>query len=446
MTGMAGKERNGGLMMDRHVTSTAARSASPDLGGQVPWAKRPGGYRFNRPATRSLHDLRRRASAQNIDSGIVVGVDAETALDALELRLILARAGVHGSAGRTFLRCIRGVNLNKRPATLFQLVGKEGFQSPPSLQKNGSIQSGLGCPSLSLSCDGHVRYAKVFKNNGVVTARQAVADLVEPVRACPSQPRHGFAQVTQSLLPTCGANLASGHTAAAVAGKSFQAADRFRQVESLAIAQGNSFHDAAINGYRARGSRSNTLNARAFNRGEPSDAIEANGHAAWLSSHLSTGSELDPSHVRYPQLHPLSVEPGKADLRPLHAEAVIAPAFPRAGEPSPAGKESVERSVKITQCLSQGGRGHRADPIHLSPQLRNLFALPDVVEGSACRCAVLAPKVAPLLQSQIVDVTHRSDGLTQHQFLFGSGRQPEAKRTVGHGHSVARTMNMEKSR
>lgn len=101
------------------------------------------GSRFDGRATASLHGHSRRASPENVDCRIVIGIGAEPTFDAGKGCLALAVASVDSPAGRTALRREGGIDLYQRPAALFQFVRQLGGERAPALFEDRAIEAAL---------------------------------------------------------------------------------------------------------------------------------------------------------------------------------------------------------------------------------------------------------------------------------------------------------------
>ena len=89
---------------------------------------------------------RRRVPAQNIERSICIGVDMEAAMPTNKDRLAFAALSVNGSAFRTGLRCVCGIDLAQVSAAFFELVGKDGLEAEPALieDRNRTSCCGVG--------------------------------------------------------------------------------------------------------------------------------------------------------------------------------------------------------------------------------------------------------------------------------------------------------------
>ncbi len=76
-----------------------------------------------------LHAHRRRVPTQYVNRRIVVGVDREAAMSTAEARLALAACAVDGSAGRTGLRGIGGINGEKLATAFRNFVGQDCLEA-----------------------------------------------------------------------------------------------------------------------------------------------------------------------------------------------------------------------------------------------------------------------------------------------------------------------------
>ena len=89
--------------------------------------------------------VRGGASGRDVDGSVEVGVFDEAAGCTHEARLVLAAFGVDGIASRAGLRGIGGIDLHERPATLFELVGKQRFEGVPALIEDGAASQTSSC-------------------------------------------------------------------------------------------------------------------------------------------------------------------------------------------------------------------------------------------------------------------------------------------------------------
>ena len=86
---------------------------------------------------------RRRVPAQNVERSICIGVDMEAAMPTDKDCLAFAALSVNGSAFRTGLRCVCGIDLAQVSAAFFELVGKDGLEAEPALIEDRAVQCGL---------------------------------------------------------------------------------------------------------------------------------------------------------------------------------------------------------------------------------------------------------------------------------------------------------------
>ncbi|OWK24710.1 hypothetical protein AJ87_19470, partial [Rhizobium yanglingense] len=101
----------------------------------------------------------------------MVGMGAQAALATAERRLAFAAFPVHGSAGRTGLRGVAGINLAQVSAPFFELVGQHGFKAVPALFEDRPVQARLladvGCGRVHgpPGAARHVARGEVFQHD-----------------------------------------------------------------------------------------------------------------------------------------------------------------------------------------------------------------------------------------------------------------------------------------
>ena len=132
---------------------------------------------------------RRRVPAQNVERSICIGVDMEAAMPTDKDRLAFAALSVNGSAFRTGLRCVCGIDLAQVSAAFFELVGKDGLEAEPALIEDRAVQSGLLPDHTArffygpLGRSRHVFDAQIFQNNRPKAAGKIERGLVRPIAA-----------------------------------------------------------------------------------------------------------------------------------------------------------------------------------------------------------------------------------------------------------------------
>lgn len=166
-----------------------------------------------------LHAHTRRVPAQDVDRSVVVGMSAQAAMATVEVRLAFAAFTVHGSAGRTGLRGVGGIDLAKASSAFFELVGKDGLEAEPALIENAPVQPGLlahhAARRFNRASRGgrHVFDAQLFQNHGSEAPADIEGCLVGPVAANAGTSGGQTGRTADGDTPAVGSFLASRHRA-----------------------------------------------------------------------------------------------------------------------------------------------------------------------------------------------------------------------------------------
>ena len=182
---------------------------------------------------------RRRVPAQNVERSICIGVDMEAAMPTNKDRLAFAALSVNGSAFRTGLRCVCGIDLAQVSAAFFGLVGKDGLEAEPALIEDRAVQSGLLPDHTAwffygpLGRSRHVFDAQIFQNNRPKAAGKIERGLVRPIAADARSTGRELRGASQRLRSTDGATLASRHNVLCGAMASFDGFERARHGHAL---------------------------------------------------------------------------------------------------------------------------------------------------------------------------------------------------------------------
>lgn len=380
------------------------------------------GSRFNGDVTASLHAHRRRASAQNVDGRIRVRVGGETTVATSEAGLALSARFVDGPAIGTRLTGVGRIDLNERPAALFQFIGQGGFKRAPALLKNASIES-----ALSLAGARHVDRLKVLYRHGSKPLSDVERCLVSPVISNASN----LGREATDAKPLLTVAIGSTHTAGKDALSAFLTPvepNRVRCGQKLSGGQRQGVRHAAVNADRRQTVGWRLVLDLARKGDEPSSGAAGNRSAHHAPTYRAGVAVFHPAQVRYSDRRPLLVDWARTDGVTLAAEAVVDALAPRGRVAGSTSKEVRKSPVEITQSLCQRRDGGSSDPINLSAKLGHLVALIDEVEA-----APATAKDPPLLQGQIVNEAGCSGELCEPFSLLGCRINPVSERPLNHG-------------
>lgn len=378
------------------------------------------GSRFIRRATATVHD--RQTLPEDILRSVDVRVFRVAATRADETRLALTASFVDCATRGTGLRCVSGVDFNKRPTTLFQFVGKHRFNTVPTDVQNGPVESALLGNASSPSAPRHVASFQIFDHDRSIVARDFSCCFMLPVttnaRGLGLQARHNLALLSVSLRPS----LAARENALRLASLTVN----FGQVSGAvfsAIRCGYRKRDTTVN----TNSRQRTFRRFVFaantNAGEPLAALQDYSHTTHLAYQIASVAILHPPHFRHFDLRPFAVETLNSGFSGLDLKALIQARFSELRKAA-APKEVREAFVQIgKRRMLEAGRCC-SNPIDFRAKLRQLPPLRNSIQRLAGGAPVLSPKVAALLKREIVNEAHTTCEFRQNGGLFSRGIEP----------------------
>lgn len=377
-----------------------------------------------------LHVHKRRVPTQDIYRSVVIGMSTETAMQTMESRLVLATLLVNGSAFRTGLRGISGVNGDKFAAAHFQFVSKDGGEGAPALIQDAPVQSRLLADVLARFLDGslcgcrHVDGLQVFHHHGAESICDVTAGDVVPVFADAGTFRGDTCGAFDGLEAAIGTFLSASNRALCGTVAPIESVKAVRQREHLSGGQRQRVRNAAIYAdRRADGSRGFVIDLSG-ERYVPSQRSERNGGIEKPAVHLTGVTELYPTDLGKFDGTPLRVEFLDFNLAAHEAEGLVNTLLAGLrvfGAPS---EEISKGLVEITECLLFASLADSSDPIHLCAEHGEFSALLHIVQPQAI-VSVGPPELLSLLQRQIVDESASSRELMEQGFLFLSGLELE---------------------
>ncbi|SKB96584.1 hypothetical protein SAMN05660750_03293 [Bosea thiooxidans] len=390
-----------------------------------------------------LHAHRRRVPAQNIDRSVMVGMGAESAMLTDKGRLAFAALTLHGSAFRTCLRGEGGGDLQKASPAFVELVGEDGFETEPTLVKDGAVEPAF-LPNHAArlldrsSCrGGHIADVQVFENYAAEAPADVECGLVLPVATdagaaggqsratlkLPKSARRSFLSTRQCALSNTLSPLDS--LEACRDGHPFTGRERERVRYAAVDADG-----------RASIGRGKVLNF-AGEAGVPAECVERDGNVFDRAAQRARVAEFHPADLGQPNSRPFGTDLLDLDFPPLKTERVIDALLPRGRIARTAPKEIAEGLVEVTQGLLLAGLCDGGDPVVFSAEPCQLSALGCIIEMPPSLAVVLPPPVATLLKGEIVDQSADASELAEQSLLFGAGRQLVAEATIDHSPILA---------
>lgn len=376
-------------------------------------SRHPIGSRFTGGVTAPLHGHSRRASPEYVDCSVVVGIGAESACHTDEVGLALATSFVHGSAGRTGLRCVGGIDLYERPAALLQLVAEQDGKGAPALRQDRSVQA-----ALATTARRHVRYFQILEHDSPKTFSYRIRGSMLPVAPDTSHLRRQHAQLCLLLAASDRASLAAGQ----LAPRSFYPmlnGTHGWQLEHLSVRQGQRLGDAPIYTNCRVVICWRLVIHRAGKADMPAIRVSYNCCPFSLAMDRPGASKLHPSNLWKPNGTPSAIDRSYGNMMPRYPEAIII-AFPaRFRVASSTSKEAGKGIVQISQGLMQTVSGNSADPFNFCSQGGHFPPLADKVE------ALASAERPALLKSQVVNKARDASELRHQLSLFW--RRIEAK-------------------
>lgn len=383
------------------------------------------GSRFDGRATASLHGHQRRASPQDNQSSIRVGIGAESAFDTGEGSLALTASAVHGSAGRTGLRAVGGIDLDERPAALPQLVRQFFSKGAPALVENRAIE-----PAFASPAGAHIRDFQIFHNHRPETRSDVPAYAMLPVGARAGDLGGDAGDAAQSLP----APIRSLRSAAEDTLSAPLLPIQPRQIgkaETLAVGQCEAHRDSTVDADARMFVGRSFVFDLAGKANVPAQDISTDGSADNSATNSSCVTIADPSNLGDSHFAPAPIDPARRKVATLEAETVVYALLPRCRKTS-ASKKLPESIVKVAKSIGQRICRYGGYPINFGPQFRDLAALTHKIESaSGCR-PILPPKIPPLLQAKIVNEARCTHPSVEGSFLFGGYRQAVSKRAMNH--------------
>lgn len=385
-----------------------------------------------------LHAHRRRVPAQDVDRSVVVGVGAEATMATEKDRLAFAALPVHGSAFRTGLRGVGGIDVEKIPAAFFELVGEDGFEAEPTLIEDAPVQSGLLPDHAARFLDGsargsrHVFDLQIFQNDGSETIGDAQSRLVRPVFPDAGTASREFGGASQRLGPPDRAALAPRGDALCGTLATFNGFERGGDGQMLSSGERQRVGDAAINADARADIGRNDILDLAGEADVPAKRIERDGDVLDRASQRARVAELHPADLGQAHGGPFGVEPLRLDLASLKAEGVVDAAPAGRRKARAACEEIGERSIEIAQSLLLAGLRNSPHPVVFGAKQRQFPRLSDIVQLPSGLSLKLTPEIAPLFQRQIVDEAAHASELPEQDFLFGGRIELVAKAAKDH--------------
>ena len=390
-----------------------------------------------------LHAHRRRVPTQDVDRSVVIGMGAEAAMPADKGRLAFAASAVHGSAFRTGLRGIGGIDLQKVSPALFELVGKDGLEAEPALIENAPVEPRLlphhaarffhraprgGC---------HVFDAQIFEDHGSEAPAHVERRLVLPIAAdvgtFGGQPECATDGCQSPLRPLLSApNDVLRGTAAPL--DSFE---RGRDGQMLAGGERQRIGDATINADRWTDIDWRDMVDLASETDMPAERVHRDGNILDRAAQRAAVAELDPTDLGQAHGRPFAVELPDLDLAALKPESVVDALAARRRVAGTSGEEVRECLVEIAERLLLARLRNGGDPIELGAKLRQFASLRDVVEFGFGSPLELPPPVVALFEREVVDETAHASELPERGFLIGGRSHLVSEATKDHAANIA---------
>lgn len=402
----------------------------------------PSSSRFTEWLTPSLHELRRRVSAQYIDRSVMISMGTEAAGSTVERRLALAAFTVNGSAGRTGLRGIGGIAFQQMPAAFFEFVGKDGFEGIPALIQYRSVKSGFGKNvyarrvSRALGTRCHTADLQIFKHDAAEPLRDAQGGLVVPVATDPGSPSRQAGAAPQLPRPAPRTALAARKDALCGTVTPVDGPKADRDGKPLTGRKGQGIGDAAINPNAWADVGRRLVFDGAGEVDVPTTPVFDNGYVLHIARKGTRRPEHNPADFGYAYLCPLAVDIANLRLASLEAEALVFALATRFWIARFSRKERFECAVKIPKGLILGCTKYGGNPIKLLAQFRQLSTLGGITNAPPFRCPELPIKVSALFESQVVDEPTHATELPKQQFLLICRLKPVAKCAENHTQNI----------
>ena len=371
-----------------------------------------------------LHAHKRRVPTQDVDRSIVIGMGVEATMAADKAGLALAALAVDGSAFRTGLRGIGGIDLHKRPAALFKLVAKDGFKRAPSLIEDTPVKASLGTHvatrlgNCAFGGSRHVPHLEVFKNDRTVATGNAERGLVLPGSPDASSSRRQFGTTAKGLGTAIGATLTPRENALCGTMASFDGFERGRNRLNLASGKRDRVGNAAINADRRVIVSRNFVLDLTGKADVPAQRIKRDGGVLDRAAQRPGIAELDPANLGQPDSGPPGVYRHHLDFTALKSEGVVNSTAAGRRIAGNALEEVDVCLVEIAQCLLLAGLRDGSNPVVLAAQRGQLAGLHDVIESRSGLALIVPPPVAALFEREIVDQSAHTGELLEQRLLL----------------------------
>lgn len=388
-----------------------------------------------------LHE--RGASAHNVPSRIGVGVIAMITGDALEDRLALTASGVNDTTFGARLRRVGGGDVNQPPAGGFQLVLQLAGKDAPALRQNGTVQTSLLRNPPARLLDGsprtrrHSADVQLLQHDQSEPTGNASAGDVQMMRPhsrdLGGQPGDGLALLrvpSRATLTSCECSLRTPPP--------LLQSGEIGEANVLSVRQGKRGCDASVNADSALAAKGSSGHVGREDH-LPALIGDLNGDIHHLATEAPGASIFHPTNTWKSNLGPLRVQITPRQILPRQANALMNPLPSEVGIAA-AAEEAGECLVEITQRVFQTGARHCAYKIELPSKVSHLERLLPPRNGLAGRGPILAPKVPPLLQGEIVNEPCDANPLTQNVSLTYGWIKAEAEAAV---HDVKFSRSLE---
>jgi len=392
----------------------------------------PAGSRFDGRVTATLHGQIRRASPEYVDSRVVIGIDREATARANKGRLALAAPFVDDSTRRTRLRCVGRIDLNKRPAALCQFVGQHGSKDAPCLRPYRPIQAALSFPGR-----GHIYDFEILQRHGPEAVRDIGRNPMQPISADPGLSGRQLCGPAKLLRAPPRPYLASGENSPASSQPSLQrSADR--KGKALAVRKGDRSCYASIDPNRWIDVRSCFAVVLRHENHMPAFSRGFDGGAFNLAQGSARRTKLYPTKSRHSDRRPLTVDWPASEICSLKSKSIVHAFSSRRRVAGAAGEKVCESFIEVAQCLCKADVGHVLYPREFIAEVRHLWTLSYVIEGTALGCPKLPPPVTSLFERQVIDQPRYASELLERGLLLGAGRKFETESTSNHRRKPSR--------
>lgn len=385
-----------------------------------------------------LHAHRRRVPAQNVDRSIVVGMGTESAGDADEACLALAASTVYGSAARTRLRSVSGINFDERPAALFEFVGQEALESIPTLGQDRVIEGGLrsdiaaGLFYSAGSRRNHISDIEILEDCGAETIGNVERGPVRPIRANAHAPSGNLAAPAQSFVAAPRPALLPGEPTLGNTALSIQLMNTIGDGKVFSSRKGNCIRNATIYANSRQNAVPFVLFYFASKRYVPAACASRNGHIFYLASERARVPELHPSNFGEARDGPFRIELSDTHLHTLKTEGIAVAFLLRLRIPALPSVESSKHAIEIAKGLCLACIANCGNPIKLRPQICQLAALGCKADGQTFSPLKLTPPVPALLEGKVIDEAANTSELSKQFFLLIGWIEPVSKAAIDH--------------